>query len=132
MKSYEGVKDSGERQDFDTGSRRDTQTGKGRFDLMSPIVELRDAKHMENGSAKYGDRNWELGQPISRYIGSAKSHINKIQLGSDDEDHYAAARWNLGCAMHTLEMIARGLLPDSLDDLPNYLEDEDEIKSLQI
>ena len=118
--NFDHVKDSGERQEFSTGSVRDTQTGKGRYDLISPFVEERDAKHMENGARKYNPRNWERGQPVSRYIDSAKRHINKFQQGLKDEDHLAAARWNLACIMHTLEMIERGLLPKELDDLPDY------------
>lgn len=121
MSNYNQVKDSGERRNFDTGSVRDKRTGKGRFDLMSPIVELRDAKHLENGAAKYGDRNWELGQNLSSYIDSAKRHISKYMEGHRDEDHLAAARWNLGALIHTEEMVKRGILPASLNDLPQYL-----------
>ena len=121
MPEFDSVKDSGKREDFDTGSRRDTREGKGRFDLISPIVTRRDAKHMENGAVKYGDRNWEKGQPMSRYLDSAERHIADFKEGKRDEDHLAAARWNLACMIHTEEMIARGLLPSELNDLPNYL-----------
>jgi hypothetical protein len=53
------VKDSGKRQEFSTGARRDISTGKGRFDLLPPYAITRLAQHFENGSLKYGDRNWE-------------------------------------------------------------------------
>jgi hypothetical protein len=76
---------------------------------------------MENGAVKYGDRNWELGQPLSTYIDSAERHIASFKEGMRDEDHLAAARWNLGCVIHTEEMIRRGLLPKELNDLPSYL-----------
>lgn len=118
---YDAVKDSGERRKFQTGSVRDRRDGKGRFDLVSPIVEARDAKHLENGAKKYGDRNWERGQPLSNYLDSAKRHISHWQEGYRDEDHLAAARWNLACIIHTEEMIKRGLLPAELSDLPTYL-----------
>lgn len=103
---------------FDTGSRRDTREGKGRYDLMSPIVLERDARHLEFGAKKYGERNWEKGQPLCRYIDSALRHIYKYLSGERDEDHLAAARWNLGALIHTEEMIARGVLPKELHDLP--------------
>ena len=120
MADYDQVQDSGTRQSFDTGSVRDTQAGKGRFDLISPEVTRRDAKHMENGAVKYGVRNWEKGQPLMRYLDSALRHINAWQLGMTDEDHLAAARWNLGCIMHTEWAIRLGLLPEELDDSPCY------------
>lgn len=85
---------------------------------MSPIVLERDARHLELGALKYGDRNWEKGQPLCRYIDSALRHIFKYLAGERDEDHLAAARWNLGALMHTEDMIARGILPKELYDLP--------------
>jgi hypothetical protein len=119
---FDEVKDSGKRQEFDTGSLRDTREGKGRFDLLSPFVLERDAKHLENGARKYGDRNWERGQPLSRYYDSAVRHLNKYMMGYRDEDHLAAARWNIAALMHTELMIARGVLPKSLNDLPVFEE----------
>jgi hypothetical protein len=120
MKDYAAVKDSGKREDFETGSRRDTREGKGRFDLLSPIVMRRDARHMENGAVKDGDRNWEKGQPLSRFLDSAMRHLNTYMEGHRDEDHLAAARWNIACMIHTEEMIQRGRLPAELNDLPDF------------
>ncbi|MBU0581321.1 MAG: hypothetical protein KKA19_09105 [Candidatus Margulisbacteria bacterium] len=120
---FNEVKDSGKRQEFDTGSRRDTREGKGRYDLVSPIVMQRDAKHLENGAVKYGDRNWEKGQPMSRYFDSTIRHLYKHLEGHRDEDHLAAARWNIAAMIHTEEMIERGKLPKELNDLPNYLKE---------
>ena len=110
------VKDSGKRQEFETGSRRDTQEGKGRFDLISPLVEDELAQQLEAGAIKYGERNWELGQPLMRYIDSAKRHINRLQRGWTDENHAIAALWNIQAFIHTREMIRRGNLPAELDD----------------
>lgn len=118
---YNQVKDSGKRQTFPTGSVRDIQSGKGRFDLISPIVKDRLAKHHENGAVKYGDRNWEKGQPLGRYVDSAMRHLNKYLEGHRDEDHLSAVIWNVGALIHTEEMIRRGALPATLNDLPDYL-----------
>jgi len=121
MGQFNHVKDSGERQEFTTGSVRDTQEGKGRYDLMSPIVLKRDAVHLENGAKKYGDRNWEKGQPLCRYLESAVRHIFDYLEGDRSEDHLAAARWNIAGVIHTEEMIKRGILPKELDNLPDYV-----------
>ena len=118
---FRDVKDSGKREEFETGSRRDTRDGKGRFDLISPFVTERDARHLENGARKYGDRNWEKGQPLSRYMDSAFRHTNKFLMGHRDEDHLAAARWNIAALMHTEQMIKLGRLPAELNDLPNWV-----------
>jgi len=118
MADFNKVQDSGERQNFDTGSVRDTNVGKGRFDLIPPYAMERIAKHFENGCEKYGDRNWELGQPLSRYLDSALRHINKILMGIEDEDHMAAACWNLMALIETQRRVGMGLLPEELDNLP--------------
>ncbi len=114
---YEFVQDSGEREEFDTGSVRDTRKGKGRYDLVSPIGLRRLAVHYENGAAKYGDKNWEKGQPVSRYLDSAIRHLYSYLAGSRDEDHLAAVAWNAFAAIHTIEKVALGELPKELDDV---------------
>ena len=113
------VNDSGKRQDFDTGSVRDTREGKGRFDLISPVALKRLAIHFENGAKKYGTRNWEKGQPIMRYCDSCIRHIYSFIEGDRSEDHLAAAMWNIHCMIHTEEMINRGILPKELNDIPD-------------
>lgn len=122
---YREVKDSGKRQEFSTGSVRDTNVGKGRYDLISPIILRRLAKHYENGAKKYGDRNWEKGQPLSRYFDSAVRHLYKYLEGYRDEDHLSAAIWNIGAMIHTEELIERKMLPENLNDLPNYLNKQE-------
>jgi hypothetical protein len=116
MVEYNAVVDSGKRQKFDTGSVRDTQERKGRYDLMFFIALERLAIHLENGANKYGDNNFRLGQPLGRYVSSAIRHISKWVLGWQDEDHLGAAIWNLCALLETEEMIRRGKLPEELDD----------------
>lgn len=113
------VKDSGVRESFDTGSVRDSRAGKGRYDLLPTRAIRRVARHFEAGAAKYGDRNWEKGQPISRYLDSALRHTFNHLEGQRDEDHLAAAAWNILAAIETEVRIADGSLPFSLDDLPD-------------
>lgn len=119
---FDKVKDSGTREEFATGSKRDSRAGKGRFDLISPLILKRLAKHYENGAVKYGDRNWEKGQPMSRYLDSALRHLSNYLEGMRDEDHLSACLWNVGAMIHTEELIARGIMPKELDDMPNYLD----------
>ncbi len=62
-----------------------------------------------------GSRNWEKGIPFSRYIDSAKRHLDKYIMGMTDEDHLAAAAWNIFAIMHHQE-----LGQTELDDMPHY------------
>lgn len=112
------VKDSGKRQEFNTGSVRDSAEGKGRYDLIPSYPLLRLARHYENGAKKYGDRNWEKGQPLSRYLDSAERHLACIKMGLTDEDHMAAVIWNIMAIIDTQKRVELGLLPKDLDTLP--------------
>jgi hypothetical protein len=119
---FKEVKDSGKRQDFTTGSVRDTNEGKPRFDLITPIALYELAIHYANGSKKYGDRNWEKGQPLHRYIESLERHLFKEKMGFVDENHAAALIWNAMAYLHTKRMIEAGDLPKELDTMPKYSE----------
>ena len=112
------LKDSGQREEFDSGMVRDTQKGKGRFDLISPFALLRLARIYEKGSEKYDDRNWEKGAKFGRFLSSALRHIFQYMMGYKDEDHLAQAAWNLFAIMH-LEQTH-----PELDDMPNYIKEE--------
>ena len=118
MQKFNQVKDSGNREEFSTGSVRDIRDGKGRFDLISPIAIKRLAQHYENGAKKYGDRNWEKGQPLSRYIDSLIRHAYCLLEGKNDEDHAAAIMWNAAAFIHTQQNIWNKDLPIILDDMP--------------
>lgn len=112
------LKDSGQRQQFATGSVRDTRDGKGRYDLLPPRAIREVAIHFQLGSEKYGERNWELGQNLSRYLDSGIRHAFAALEGQADENHAAAAAWNLLCFLETRARVKAGLLPSELDDLP--------------
>lgn len=75
------------------------------------------AVHFENGAKKYGDRNWEHGQPVSAYYCSAFRHLIAEMQAKKDEDHQSAFIWNLFCMLETVIRVEKGLLPDTLDDL---------------
>ena len=99
------VKDSGVREEFETGMVRDTQDGKPRFDLLLPEgipypeqFLTRCAQHLANGAAKYSARNWEQARTqteLDRYKSSALRHLVQWFNGEEDEDHAAAVFFNL-------------------------------------
>lgn len=101
-----------------TGSQRDSRGGKGRYDLLPTRAMRRLARLFEAGAIKYDSRNWEKGQPLSRYMDSGLRHGFNHLEGLRDEDHLIAAAWNFLCAADTEDRIKAGLLPKELDDLP--------------
>jgi hypothetical protein len=116
-----GMIDSGKRQSFGKDMAiRDTADDKPRPDLISPFAEERLGHWLHMGAAKYAERNWEKGMPISRCVASLKRHVMKFQQGLRDEDHLAAIMFNAMAIIHYQEMIERGVLPRTLNDMPNY------------
>jgi hypothetical protein len=112
------VKDSGERRDFTTGSRRDVALGKPAPDLISPFLQLRLANHLTLGKVKYGRHNWSKGQPNSVAWESFNRHRLQADLGMEDEDHLSAMVFNLMIIIHNQELKKMGMLPPELDDWP--------------
>lgn len=111
------IVDGGKRMSYGEGlADREPTEGKGRYDLISPFSIRRLAIWFELGSKKYADRNWEKGMPFSRFVDSAKRHMDKYIMGMTDEDHLAAAAWNIMAIMHFEE-----LGQTELDDMPHYL-----------
>ena len=106
------IKDSGNRRSFETGAVRDMAEGKG--DMVSIPWEsiLRLSRHYEAGAKKYKRWNFRQGIPISSFIDSACRHLAKYQCGMDDEDHLAAAAFNILGAM-----LMENTIPE-MQDLP--------------
>lgn len=107
------IKDSGERREFDTGAVRDMAAGKGDMVSLPNAAILRLSKHYEAGATKYGRWNYLKGLPVSSFMDSALRHLFKYLDGWDDEDHLAAAAFNVLGAM---EMEAKH---KELIDIPN-------------
>lgn len=112
---WDKVQDTGKRSSFGTGSMRDSQENKGRYDLIPSSAILRLAQHYENGARKYAERNWEKGQPLSQYYNSAIRHLDHIKDGDISEDHFAAAMWNVAAMIHHVDAMLDGTLPQELD-----------------
>ncbi len=139
------TKDSGEHQQFETGARRDIQTGKGRYDLIPPqflhelalaLEEvgldrdvllgltlipmkpfLRLAALFGRGAKKYGPSNYLRGIPLSRTFNSLTRHAAKWAAGMDDEDHLTAVAWNAFAIVATEALIDANKLVNTLADM---------------
>jgi hypothetical protein len=88
------TKDSGQRDEFETGARRDTQVGKDRYDLIPVSALKRLAGLYARGAEKYGEGNFEKGIPFSRVYASMFRHMMQWREGDRTEDHLAAVAWN--------------------------------------
>jgi len=104
--------------EYPSGALRSDDTGKGRYDLISPFGLKRLAVRYEEGIEHKGARNWENGFPVSRCCSSAIRHIFQYLEGCRAEDHLAAAAWQLFCVMHFEGKVEKGLLPKDLLDTP--------------
>ena len=92
------TKDSGKRQSYPSGMRRDTAESKPRFDLIPVMPLKRLAELYARGAAKYGDRNWELAnseEELQRFKASGLRHMYQWLNGETDEDHAIAVVFNL-------------------------------------
>lgn len=114
------MNDSGKRMQFENGGMREPPTNRGAFELLSAYAYERLAIWAELGAKKYLPRNWEKGLPFSRYYQSACRHLNEWLKGNRDEDHLAAAMWNIMAIMHTEKLIELGLVSADFDDMPKY------------
>ena len=106
------VKDSGKREEFESGMVRDTATGKTDYLLVrdGPMYE-RWAEHLRKGAEKYAKRNWMQANgaaELERFRESAVRHMEAWLRGETDEDHAAAVFFNingaeyvLGCSVET-------------------------------
>jgi hypothetical protein len=95
------VKDSGVRQDYPSGMRRDTQEDKPDYTLIDIPFLTRIAIHLVKGAVKYGRDNWRKAnsvEELTRFRSSALRHMMQWQNGEVDEDHMAAVVFNLMAA----------------------------------
>lgn len=102
---------------FSTGSKRGSQEGKTRFDLIDPYFLKELADLLDRGSLIYQENNWQLGQPLSRVYASLLRHVYALTMyPEDDENHMAAVAFNIMVITHHVKAIAEGRLPEELAD----------------
>ena len=99
------IKDSGDRTEFNTGAVRDMQGGKGDMLSLPMAALLRLSVLYQEGAKKYGRFNYLKGIPISSFLDSAERHLAKYIAGWDDEDHLAAAAFNILGALQMEETL---------------------------
>ena len=111
--------DSGQKRQFPSGAWRDNSEGKGRFDLLPVAGLMAVAKRFEDGAKKYGDDNWRKGFPMSVFYDSGMRHLLKAMRGDTDEDHLAAAAWNILCAIETRDVLSKKSDNGGLSEVSN-------------
>lgn len=112
------TKDSGKRQDYASGMRRDVTDGKPDFYLCLTEQPYKDqlltrwAELMTRGADKYGRRNWQLAnseEELERFKSSAFRHFMQWVSGESDEDHAAAVLFNINAAEYVKRKLSTGL-----------------------
>lgn len=103
------VKDSGVREQYDSGMVRDTAEGKTDYSLVldGPMF-LRWAIHLTKGAAKYAKRNWMKAEgevELARFKESALRHFMQWYSGDTDEDHASAIYFNVNGAEYVKEKL---------------------------
>ena len=102
------VKDSGKRQEYESGMRRDTQDGKPDYELIDIGFLTRLAEHMTKGAQKYGEDNWRKAnspEEARRFRKSAFRHLMQYLRGDREEDHASAVVFNLMAAEYVREKL---------------------------
>jgi hypothetical protein len=99
-----GLKDSGKREEFDSGMVRDTSDNKVDYERVfhGPMLD-RWASHMTKGAIKYEDSpdgtpNWTKARgdaELRRFRKSAVRHFRQWLRGDTDEDHASAVFFNI-------------------------------------
>lgn len=110
------TKDSGAREQFQSGMQRDTQEAKPRYDLIWRPGLKRLAYLYYRGSLKYNERNWQKANSqseLDRFVASANRHFEQWFEGDRTEDHMAAVIFNLFGAEYVLaRMLKDGKAPE--------------------
>lgn len=112
------IKDSGERQEFEGGMVRDSESDRPDYTnvIHGPMLD-RWAEHLTKAKSKYPDPepgvpNWTLGRDqevLQRARRSAFRHFLQWMRDETDEDHAAAVYFNINVA----EYVKRRLATDS-------------------
>lgn len=119
------IKGQGEIQTTEHGADRESNKGRGRFDLLPYEAMEALAIWYEQGAEKYSDRNWEKGLSVKDCINRMNRHALKAANGWTDEDHLAAVMWNAAAA---ITMMKRK--PECNDHPWHYPEDDPDTVTL--
>lgn len=114
------IKDSGERQQFESGMVRDTEDAKIDYTLAldGPMFE-RYAAHLTKGAKKYAPRNWmQASGPaeLERAKRSLLRHVFALLRGERDEDHAAAVWFNVNLFEYVNDQMAAKIVEFNAED----------------
>lgn len=84
---------------FDTGAVRDSNEGKGRYDLLPWGAIHALAQHSQRGAVHYGERNIDKGIKQHSMVDSAVRHLSMYIQGDAEDHHLVAALWNIAWAL---------------------------------
>jgi hypothetical protein len=105
------TKDSGERKEFPSGMRRDTDKGKPRYDLIWRPILKRWALLMGRGAEKYTANNWQKAnskEEMDRFKASAFRHfMDWINDENNEEDHAVAIFFNVTAVEFLKEKLSK-------------------------
>ncbi|MBE3119587.1 MAG: hypothetical protein IMZ50_12645, partial [Candidatus Atribacteria bacterium] len=118
------LKHGDKQQTFGTGAKRDEETGKPQFSLISPYMLTRLAEWLTKAVPHYGKDNWAKGLPLRRTWDSLMRHLIAVWEGKHDEDHEAALLCNVMFFIDTKHRVQEGQLPAVLDDMPTYCKEK--------
>lgn len=118
------IKDSGKREECQSGMKREIKVGKPRFDLIIPKDQVyeetllyRWAMILEKGIAKYGDRDWEKADSVKdleRFKASAFRHFVQAMSNETEEDHIAAVVFNLNAIVYLMDKLGVDIDGDTI------------------
>jgi len=84
---------------FETGAHRNDDAGKNKMSLVPHKELMRVMKRYRDGADNFGANNWQNGMKLTELYDSAQRHLMAWFMKEGDEDHAAAAVWNILCAM---------------------------------
>ena len=82
-------------QTFESGAMKSDDKGKGRYDLIDPVLLRRLAIRLQDALEFYEENNWKKGIPDKNLYSSCLRHLIQFHNGEVDEDHLAAAVFNI-------------------------------------
>lgn len=113
------ISGQGEMKETEFGAMRESNEGRGRFDLLPYEAIEALAMWYEAGSKKYEERNWEKGISVKDCINRMIRHSLKAGNGRTDEDHLAAVMWNAAAAITMMQR-----MPECNDHVWHYEEEK--------
>lgn len=91
---------------FDTGATKNISKGKGRYDLIPCEALEALAKRFEFGVEQGHEENgYRKGIPDNVLFDSAMRHLNQARGYCIDEDHLAAAMWNISILIYNRDTV---------------------------